>query len=119
MAYEISFRKRILEALDEGKSMAEVSRLFNVSPGSIKKWRQKFAEGSLEDPVRQRNFKKIDPVKLKAYMEEHPDAYLYEIAEVFQCATSSVHEMLVKIGLRRKKKSTTYREKDQKKQTNF
>ena len=77
MAYEISFRKRILEALNEGKSMAEVSRLFNVSPGSIKKWRQKFAEGSLEDPVRQRNFKKIDPVKLKAYMEEHPDAYLY------------------------------------------
>ena len=37
MAYEISFRKRVLEALDEGKSMYEVSRLFNVSPTSIKK----------------------------------------------------------------------------------
>ena len=83
MAYEISFRKRILNTLDEGKNVTETARLFNISTSSIKKWLKKLAEGSLEDPVRQCNFKKIDPIQLKVYILEHPDVYLSEIADFF------------------------------------
>lgn len=119
MAYEISFRKCILNTLDEGKSITETARLFNISTSSIKKWRKKMAEGFLEDPVRRCNFKKIDPIQLKSYILEHPDAYLSEIAEVFQCATSCVHEALTKLGFKHKKKSTIYREQDQKKLKHF
>ena len=79
---------------------------------------KKQATGSLEDPVHKRNFKKIDPVKLQAYVLEHPDAYLSELAKVFQCATSSIHEALVKLNFTRKKKSNTYSEQNQKKSKN-
>jgi len=34
--------------------------------------------------------KKIIPEKLIEYVEAHPDAYLREIAEVFDCHQSSV-----------------------------
>ena len=115
MSYEVAFRKRILKCFDEGKSMAEIARLFDISVSSIKRWRKKQESGSLKDPVRKRSFQKIDPAKLEAYVLEHPDAYLSEIAEVFQCATSSVHAALAKLGFTHKKKSTAYREQDQKK----
>ena len=115
MSYEVSFRKRILKSLDEGKSITKTAQLFDISVSSIKRWRKKQATGSLEDPVRKRNFKKIDPAKLEAYVLEHPDAYLSELAEVFQCATSSIHEALAKLNFTRKKKSNTYSEQDSKK----
>lgn len=52
------------------------------------------AKGSLIDPVRIRSPKKIDPAKLEAYVLENPDTYLSELAEVFQCATSSIHNSI-------------------------
>jgi len=118
MSYEISFRKRILSCLEEGKSMVETARLFDISVSSIKKWRKKQEAGSLKDPVRNRSFKKIDPAKLETYVVEHPDAYLSELAEIFQCSTAAIHKALVKLGFRHKKKSTTYHEQDQKKSKN-
>ncbi len=114
MSYETLFRKRTLRYLKEGHGMAETARLFGISVSSIKKWKKMEEAGSLQDPVRNRKFKKIDPAKLEAYVIENPDAYLSEIAHIFQCATSSVHEALTKLGFKHKKKSTTYREQDKK-----
>ncbi|MHC5226038.1 IS630 transposase-related protein [Ignatzschineria sp. LJL83] len=50
----------------------------------------------------------MDPEKLSAFIKDNPDAYLSELAEEFQCATSSIHEALVKLGFTRKKKSIKY-----------
>ncbi len=47
-------------------------------------------------------------------MIKYPHDYLSEIIEIFQCATSSFHEELVKLDFTRKKKSTTYREQNKK-----
>ncbi len=45
-------------------------------------------------------------------MEEHPDAYLYEIAKVFGCSSVSVHKALKRLGITRKK-ATLYKEINQ------
>ena len=57
--------------------------------------------------------KKIISEKLIKYVEEHPDAYLKEIAEVFGCHPSSVLKRLRKLRYA-KKKSTFYKEQDPK-----
>ena len=51
--------------------------------------------------------KKIIPVKLIKYVEEHPAAYLKEIAEVFGCHSSSVLKRLRKLWLHEKRTHVT------------
>ena len=58
----------------------------------------------LEDRIRQRKPKKIDPEKLLAYMAANPDAYEREIAAEFGCVRSSVQKRLAKLGITRKKR---------------
>lgn len=118
MAYSIKFREEVLRHIEKGHSVYQTAKLFAVSTCAIGLWQKKQAAGCLEDVVRQRNFKKIDPVKLEAYVKEHPDAYLTELAAEFNCATSSIHEALTKLGLVRKKKTKRYGEQD-KKSRNF
>lgn len=59
MAYEVSFRKRVLRCLEEGRSIVETAKLFGISVSSIKTWRKKQAAGNLVDPIRKRTFKKL------------------------------------------------------------
>ena len=51
-----------------------------------------------------RSFRKIDPEKLKAYVEEHPDAYQWELAEVFGCSESGIRDALRHHKITRKKR---------------
>jgi len=53
-----------------------------------------------------RSFKKIAPLKLKAYVAQHPDAYQKEIAKEFGCAPSAVQKALKRWKITRKKDYT-------------
>ena len=67
-------------------------------------WVKKYKEtGEIKDREFKRKPKKIDPEKLEKYIEEHPDAYLREIAQVFNCTPVAVHNRLKKLGITRKK----------------
>ena len=57
----------------------------------------------MERKVWRHAYKKIIAEKLVEYVQEHPDAYLKEIAEVFGCCPSSVLKRLRKLGIMRKK----------------
>ena len=59
-----------------------------------------------------RSFRKVDPEKLKAYIAEHPDAYLREIAEVFNCCKTTITNALRRLKITRKKKTKHYKEQD-------
>ncbi|MDO5650747.1 MAG: IS630 transposase-related protein [Moraxella sp.] len=48
----------------------------------------------------------------KAYVEQRPDAYLYEIAQQFDCSIAAVFSTLKKMGITLEKKTTTYKEQD-------
>lgn len=50
--------------------------------------------------------------KLTQYTQQHPDAYLHEIAKYLDCSPSTVFYALKRLSITRKKKSTTYKEQD-------
>jgi len=104
MAYEEKYRKKVLEYLNKGHSQREAQEAFGVGTTTMKRWRKQYEEtGSLVKKELRRSFKKIDPARLAAYIKEHPDAYLKEIAEVFKCNPSSIRKALIKLKITRKK----------------
>ena len=106
MAYSEDFRRRVMKYLDEGHKWAEARETFKISMTAINSWRQKYKEtGEIkDDPPRRKAYKKLDPQKLKAYVEEHPDAYLKEIGEVFRCSDTAVQKAFKRLGITRKKR---------------
>ena len=105
MSYEKKFKERVLEHLGKGNTHKETAKLYGIGTTTLSQWKRLVKEGdNLEIKPRKRKPKKIEPEQLRAYVQEHPDAYLSEIAGEFHCATSSVHEALVKLGMTRKKR---------------
>jgi transposase len=105
MGYSIDFRKKLLEYLGKGHTMREAREVFGVGLDTVNRWVQMFKRtGGLKDKAPLRPFKKLDPEKLEAYLEVHPDAYLGEIGEAFGCNESSVRKAFQRLRITRKKK---------------
>ena len=105
MAYSEDLRKRVVDYLAEGHTLESTKEVFKVGLTAIKRWKKQYAEtGKLSNKELNRPFKKIDPVKLAAYVNEHPDAYLWEIGEVFKVTDMAVYYALKKQGITRKKR---------------
>jgi len=67
------------------------------------KWEARLESGYYETKPKQVRRRKIDKDKLRQAIEEKPDMFLHELAQMFDCATQSVHNMLKKLGITRKK----------------
>ena len=105
MSYDEKFRRRTLEYRQEGHSLAKTSKVFKVAINTIRNWEKQLkTEGHLGKHLVTRPFKKIDPEKLRAYVEANPDAYLREIAPVFQCCQAAVRKALKRLKITRKKR---------------
>ena len=110
MAYDRDLRLRAIKYTEEGHTLAQAAAVFKVNIGTLIGWRKRYrATGDVKMKIRCPVNKKIIPEKLIKYVEEHPDAYLKEIAEVFGCHPSSVLKRLRKLRLR-EKKNTFYKE---------
>ena len=91
MTYNLSFFEMLVKSL--------------VNISTIIAWRKCCrATGDVKMRICRSVNKKIIPEKLIKYVDEHPDAYLKEIAEVFGCHPSSVLKRLRKLGITRKKR---------------
>ena len=108
MAYSEDLRKRVVAYLGEGHTLENTKKVFKVSISTIRSWKKQLDElGHLKNRPLDRPFKKIDPEKLSAYVEEHPDAYLAEMGEVFGCTDEAVRQALVKFNITRKKRRSS------------
>ena len=106
MAYDRDLRLRAIKYTEEGHTLTQTARVFKVNISTIIAWKRRYeATGDVKTKVRCPVNKKIIPEKLIKYVEEHPDAYLKEIAEVFGCHPSSVLKRLRKLGITRKKRA--------------
>jgi transposase len=106
MIYDIKYRQRVVDFLKEGHTQNEAKDIFKVSLTTIKRCvKQRSEVGHLMNKPLNRTFKKIDPEKLKRYIEVNPDAYLKEIAAEFKCCTAAVYFIMKKLKITRKKKS--------------
>ena len=87
--------------------------MFKVSRSTIQKWEKQLKEtGNLGKKELHRDFRKIDPEKLRAYVAEHPDAYQREMAEAFGCSPSGIRDALQRCQITRKK-TTRYQEQEE------
>jgi transposase len=105
MLYPEWFRKKVLECIDGFYTQAEVARMFNLSAKTVWNWvNQRKKTGSLKPKTPERKARKLESEALIRYIKEHPDAYLREIAEHFECVASAVHQRLKKLNITLKKR---------------
>ena len=116
MAYDEKYRKRTLEYWHEGHTLEQTKKVFRVSVTIMYKWENQLKEeGNLKKHPVKRSFRKIDPEKLKEYVRANPDAYLREIADVFNCSSTAVRKSLKKLNITRKKRPLAIMNKTPKK----
>ena len=95
MAYSEDYRKRVIEYRKEGK----------VAIITIRTWEIKLKEeGTLKKKPVKRTFRKLDPEKVRLYFAQHPDAYLREAAEEFECCETTITYACRKLKITRKKR---------------
>jgi transposase len=104
MSYDVKYRSRAIEYWSEGNSKEKTAEVFKVSPTTLQKWKSLRKEtGTLAPKKRKTTWRKIEPAKLKKYIEENPDAYLREIAAEFGCSVHAVEKALKRLKITRKK----------------
>ena len=112
MAYSTDLRKKVMEYLGRGHSQREAKKVFGVGLSAINSWHQQYqATGSLKPKYPRSRNRKLDIKNLQAYVNEHPDAYLKEIGEFFDCSDVAVFYALRRFGITRKKRLNATRNK--------
>ena len=104
MSHSEDYRKRVIEYRNEGHTLKETGEVFAIGTSTICRWNKQLKEeGTLKKRAGKRPFKKIDPAKLTAYIQAHPDAYLREMAVEFHCCKSAISKALKRLKITRKK----------------
>ena len=115
MAYSTDFRKKAVEYKDNGHTFAELKEAFGISNKTYDDWKKLYEEtGSYEKRKVTRKPKKIDLDRLRKAVEEKPDAYLYELAELFDCSEQAVFYALKKLKITCKKNPSHIRKNPKK-----
>ena len=104
MSYDIKYRQRAMNYLSEGSSYRKTAEVFQVSTTTLQKWKSQLKKtGTLTPKKRVTPWRKIDPDKLRKYVEEHPDAYQHEMAEAFSVRLFTIQKALKRLKITRKK----------------
>jgi transposase len=110
MAYSTDTREMVLNYLKQGHTYEQARRELGVGISTIKEWKKLLNEtGSLEKRPLERFARKFPSAELRAYVSEHPDATLEEIAEYFGGSTSGAFDALAREGITFKKRDLLYR----------
>ena len=104
MGYDEKYRRRAIEYWGEGNSKRKTAEVFKVSASTLQEWKSQLKEtGKLTTKKRVEIWRKIEPTKLRKYIEENPDAYLREISAEFKCTNRAVEKALARLKITRKK----------------
>ena len=104
MSYSIDLRERALQAVRNGHTKAEVSRMFGLGENTLRAWERLEAEtGSLSNRPLNRTAYKIDRAKLLAWYQTNPYATNKETAIAFDCSVSGIRSAKKVMGITRKK----------------
>lgn len=111
-SYSLDLRKRVVEAVQSGKSRREVVETFSVSLTTLKRWLVLDARGDLapkpEPGTRPRIGPDLEPA-LRAQVEAHPDFILDEHVELWahsqgqSLSRATMARALIRLGYTRKK----------------
>ena len=105
MAYSIDYRKRVLEYLEEGHTQAETQEVFKIGTTTIKAWKKLLSEkNTLAKKAPKQKARVYPSDKLRAYVKEHPQALLKEIAGHFGGSVSGASDALAREKITLKKR---------------
>lgn len=104
MSYSIDLRKKVVRFIENGGSIIQAARIFDVSRPTIYRWLEKKNLGSLKDSIPKRPWRKIDPQKLTEIVEKHSDWTLLEYANHFGVKASSILKAFKRLKITRKKR---------------
>jgi transposase len=107
MVYSLDLRQRALNYIANGGSRSEASKIFGVTARTLANWLSRQKQQDLAPKMNGSNPSKIDNEKLKKYIEEHPDRYLREIAEVFGSTLQAVFYACKRLNITLKKRPLT------------
>lgn len=109
-AYSMDLRKRVIEACDEGQTIAQVSKRFRVSTSFVEKLQQRRRESGTLEPKphgggRQPRLSPEHDQTLRALLTAKPDTTLAELREKLgiKVHLSSLWYRLQRLGLTFKK----------------
>ena len=91
MAYSLDLRERVMDRLKQGHSVEETAALFQVSPATIYRWRNRL---SLERTVVSQRRRKLDPQALQQHVRDYPEARLIDRAQAFNVHPSAIGHAL-------------------------
>ena len=104
MAYSTDLREKVLDYYGQCNNISQVASVYGVSRHTLYRWiHLREQTGSLKHRVKGQNAAKLNMSKLAQYVQQHPDAYLYESACEFDCTASAVLYALRRLGIARKK----------------
>ena len=102
--YDESFRAKVVGFIEKGHTYKEASELFGVSMKTLFNWKRRIKEGKgLKYERVPRSPHRTNYEALRAYVKEHPDAYLREIFAHFSVPISTIWLALKRLGIKYKK----------------
>lgn len=105
-------REQAVRFKKAGHSAKETAEAFGTVPCTILRWEaQKDATGDLSTKKRVCTFRKVDPEKLKKYVDDNPDKTQKEIAEYFSVTPAAICKRMKELKITRKKKQQPIRNK--------
>lgn len=105
MAYSKDFIERAIAYKQSGHTFKQLREVFGIPSETYYQWCEKLENGFYDQPkIKKERSRKIDKEKLRTAVEDKPDAYLYELAELFNCTPQAVFYMLTKLKITLKKR---------------
>ena len=103
MAYSLDLRERVMARVNEGHSVEDTATLFQVSPATIYRWRNR---ASLERTVVPQRRRKLAPEALRQHVRDYPEARLKDRAKDFGVHPSAIGHALKRHRITVKKNSS-------------
>ncbi len=121
MAYDEKYRAQAVAYKDNGHTFAELKKDFKICNYTYYKWVALKEQYGVYKPEKEKTSRscKIVTEQLKQAVEEKPDAYLYELAEPFNCTPQAVFYALEKLEITYKKRRLPTRKNQKKSERNL
>jgi len=102
-AYALDLRERVVKFIQGGGSKAEAARRFDLARSSVYRYLSAAQNGTLAPKKSWGHWRKLDPQKLQAHVNKHPDATLKELQKAFGVSHHAVWVRLRQLGFTLKK----------------
>ena len=102
--YSMDFKKRAVAYKDAGHTFEQLHEAFGIPNQTYYLWKRNLESGYYQTKGKQERTRKIDKETLKQAVANRPDAYLHELADLFDCSGQAVSLALKNMGIPLKKR---------------